>query len=91
MSFNRLCVSGKGERVLGSIEDSVNESIQPLEDCIKKHGGGLITATKSNTDNTRIYQTKITRKQKWQEKQTVWINKQHLTRENLDMAKKAKP
>ena len=35
----------------------------------KKHGGTLITATRNNTDNTSINKTKITRKQKWEEKQ----------------------
>ena len=33
------------------------------------HGGRLVTATRNNTDNTRINRTEITRKQKWEEKQ----------------------
>ena len=31
---------------------------------IEKRGGRLITATRNNTDNTRIDRTKLTRKQK---------------------------
>ena len=62
-------VSRKEGRRLSSIEDSVDTSIQWLEDYIKKHGGGLITATRSNTDDTRPNRTEITRKQKWEEKQ----------------------
>ena len=41
-----------------------------LEDYIKKsRGGRLMTATRNNTDNISINKTKITRKQKWEEKQ----------------------
>ena len=50
---DRLYVSRKeGERGLASIEDSVDASIQRLEDYIEKHEGGLITAIRNNTDNT---------------------------------------
>ena len=60
---DRLYVSRKeGGRGLTSIEDSVDASIR-LEDYIEKRGGRLITATKSNTDNTMISRTTITRKQ----------------------------
>ena len=63
---DRLYVSRKeGGRGLTGIEDSVDASIQRLEDYIKKCGGSLITATRNNTDNTSINWTKITRKQKW--------------------------
>ena len=66
---NRLYVSRKeGGRGLASIEDSVDVSIQRLEDYIEKHGG-LITATKNNTDNTIDNRMTKTRKQKWEEKQ----------------------
>ena len=37
---------------LVSIEDSVGASIQRLEDYIEKYERGLITAIRSNTDNT---------------------------------------
>ena len=59
----------EGKRGLASIEDSVDASIQQLEDYIEKHRGRLITAKRNNTDNTRISRTTITRKQKWEEKQ----------------------
>ena len=50
-------------------EDSVDVSIQRIEDYIKKRGGRLITATRNNTDNMRTNRTTINRKQKWKEKQ----------------------
>ena len=53
---------------LAIIEDSVDASIQQLEDYIKKHKGGLITATGNNTDNTKTNRMAITRKQKLEEK-----------------------
>ena len=60
---DRLYISRKeGGRGLASIEDSVDESIQRLEDCIEKHEGGLITAIINNSDNT-IDNRMTTRKQ----------------------------
>ena len=48
-----LYVSRKeGGRGLASIEDSVDTSIQRLEDYIEKHERGLFTAIRNNTDNT---------------------------------------
>ena len=65
--IDRLYVSRKeGERKLDGIKDSVNASIQLLEDYIKKKGARMITATRNNTGNTSINKTKITRKQKWE-------------------------
>ena len=50
---DRLYVPRKeGGRVLASIEDSVDTSIQRLEDYIEKHERRLITALKNNTNNT---------------------------------------
>ena len=50
---DRLYVSRKeGERGLTSIEDSIDASIQKLEDYIEKHERGLITAIRNDTDNT---------------------------------------
>ena len=67
---DRLYVSRKGaERGLASIQDSVDASIQWLEDWIKKHRGRQIIATRNNTENTSINRTKIIRKQKWEGKQ----------------------
>ena len=67
--IDRLYVSRKEGRGLTSTEDSVDASIQRLEDYIEKHGERLITATRNNTDNTRTNRTTITRNQKWKEKQ----------------------
>ena len=67
---DRLYVSRKeGGRGLASIEDSVDASIQRLEDYIKKYEGRLITATRNDTDNTMASRMTITRKQKWEERQ----------------------
>ena len=67
---DRLYVSRKeGGRGLASIEDSVDTSIQRLEDYIQKHEGGLITATRNDTENTMNNRIAITWKQKWEGKQ----------------------
>ena len=67
---DRLYVSRKkGGRVLISIEDCVDASIQRLEDFKEKRGEGLITVTRNNTDITKTNWTTITRKQKREEKQ----------------------
>ena len=60
----------KGGRGLASTQDSVDTLIQRLEDYIKKYSGRLVTVTSNNTDNTSINRTKITRKQRWEEKQS---------------------
>ena len=50
---DRLYVPRKeGGRGLASIEDSLDTSIQRLEDYKEKHERGLITATRNNTDNS---------------------------------------
>ena len=59
----------KGGRGLASIEDSVDASIQWLEDYIEKHERGLITAIRNDTDNTIDERMTTTRKQKREEKQ----------------------
>ena len=67
---DRLYVSRKeGGRGLARIEDSVDASIQRLDDNIQKHDGGLITAIRNDTDNTMNNRMTITRKQKWEGKQ----------------------
>ena len=67
--INRLYVSRKERgRGLASLEDSVDASIQRLEDYIVKHERGLITAIRNDTDKIDDRMT-ITRKQKWEEKQ----------------------
>ena len=66
----KLYVSKKeGERGLVSIEDTVDASIQRLEDYIEKHERGQITAIRNDTDNTVDDRMTTTRKQKWEEKQ----------------------
>ena len=67
---DRLYVPRKeGGRGLASIEDSVDTSIQRLEDYIEKQERGLIMVIRNNTDNTINYRMTKTRKQKWEEKQ----------------------
>ena len=67
---DRLNVSTEeGGRGLNSNGDSVDTTMQRLDDYREKRRGTLITATKNNTDNTRTNKTEIIRKQKWQEKQ----------------------
>ena len=66
---DRLYVSRKEwGRGLDSIEDTVDASIQRLEDYIQKHDGGMITAIWNDNDNTMDNRMTISRKQKWEEK-----------------------
>ena len=53
-------------------KDSTDASIQRFEDYIEKRRGKLITATRNNTDNTRINRIKVTGKQKMGRKTTLW-------------------
>ena len=94
---DRQYVSKKeGGRGLASIEDSVDASIQWVDD-IEKHEGGLITTTKNDPDNTKTKKMATTR-QKWEqkplygrfkrlisnishEKTWTWLRKWHLMRE----------
>ena len=63
---DRLYVSRKeGGRGLARIEDSVDASIQQLEDYIEKHERRLITTIRNDTDNTIDERMTTTRKQKW--------------------------
>ena len=56
------------KRRMKSIEHCVDASIQRLKDYTEKRRGRLFTATRNNTDNTRINRITVTRK-KWEEKQ----------------------
>ena len=68
--IDRLYVYRKqGERGFASIEDTVDASIQRLEDYIEKHERGLITTIRVDTDNTINERMTTTRKQKWEGKQ----------------------
>ena len=59
----------EGGRERASVEDSVDTSIQRLEDYIEKHERGLVTAIRNNTNNTIDNRMTKTRKQKWERKQ----------------------
>ena len=95
---DRLYVSRKeGERGLASIKDSVDASIQRLEDYIEKHERGLITAIRNDTDNTIDDRITTTRKQKWGKNNSMaalnvwtWVRKGNLKRrtESLQIAVK---
>ena len=69
---DRLYVARKeGGRGLASIEDTVDASIQRLEDYIEKHEQGLITTIRNDTDNTINERMTTTRKQKWKENNSM--------------------
>ena len=73
---DRQYVSRKeGGRGLASIEDSVDASIQRLEDYIQKQDGGLISAIRNDSDNTMDNRMTITRKQKWEGRQLYGLFK----------------
>ena len=60
---DRLYVSIKeGRKGLTSIEDSVDASMQKLEDYKEKRGERLVTVIRNNTDNTKTSRTTRTRK-----------------------------
>ena len=61
---DRLYVKKRLGRGLTSIEDSIDASIQRVEDYTEKREGILITATRNNTDDTRVSKMEISRKQK---------------------------
>ena len=65
---DRLYVPRKGGRGLASIEDSVDASIQQLEDYIEKHERELITDIRNDTDSTIDDRMTTTRKQKREKK-----------------------
>ena len=68
----KVCVSRKErERGLASFDDSIDALIQRLGNDIEKRGERLITATINISDDTRITRTKITRKQKWKENNSM--------------------
>ena len=67
-SWQAICIKKEGGKGLASIEDSVDASIERLEDHIEKHEGGLITAIRNDSDNITDYRV-ITKKQIWKEKQ----------------------
>ena len=69
---DRLYVSRKeGGRGLASIGDSIDASIQRLEDYIEKHERRLITTIRNDTDNTIDDRMTTTRKQKWEKNNSM--------------------
>ena len=69
---DRLYVSRKeGGRGLASIEDSFDTSIHRLENYIQKPEGGLIAATRHETDKTMNNRMKITRKKNGKENNSM--------------------
>ena len=67
---DRLYVSRKeGGGGLAGIEDTVDASIQRLEDYIEKHERGLIITIRIDADNTIKERMTTTWKQKWEGKQ----------------------
>ena len=71
-NIDRLYVSRKqGGRGLASIEDTVDASIQRLEDYIEKHERGLITTIRVDTDNT-IDERMTKTREKMGRKTTLW-------------------
>ena len=92
---DRLYVSRKeGGRGFASIEDTVDASIQRLEDYIEKHERGLITTIRNDTDNTIDERVTTPRKQKWERKQLYGRFKRLINnishQKNLDLTKKRK-
>ena len=63
-----ICLQKEGGRGLDSIEDSIDASIQRLEDYIEKQERGLITAIRNDMDNTIDDRITTTRKQKYEGK-----------------------
>ena len=59
-----------------NIEDSIDSTMRGLENYNEKREKRLISVTISSTDNVRTNQTKITKKQKWEEKQLYGYFKQ---------------
>ena len=66
---DRLYVSRKDRRGLACIEDTVDASIQRLEDYIEKRERRQITTIRNDTDNTIEERMTTIRKQKWERKQ----------------------
>ena len=71
---SRLYVSRMEEGSgLASIGDSIDASIQRHENYIEKHEGGLITATKNDTDNTKTNKMTIIRKQNGKKNKSMGV------------------
>ena len=95
-NVDKLCVSRKeGGRRLASIEVSVDASIQPLKDYIKKAPRKTDNCDQKQYRQHKHQQNKNNQKTIMGRKTTIETiqatDKRNLTRENMDMAKKEKP
>ena len=74
MTLTDYMYQGKeGGRGFASIEESVETSIQLLQDYIQKHDGGLVKDIRNDTVNTMDKRMAITRKQKWGENRSMGV------------------
>ena len=83
-----MCLEKKKEEDLPALKIALTPRYNDSETRQKSCEGRLITAIKNNIDNTRIYRTNVTRKQKWKKNSCMDISS---TQVNLDVAKKMKP
>ena len=89
-------LENREEEDLPASKDTIDASIQRLEDYIEKHERGPITTIGVDTDNAINERMTTTRKQKWEGKPLYGhfkaSNKQHLTpRKPGPWPKKRKP
>ena len=63
----------EGGRGLARTEDSVETSLQQLEDYTEKRGERMITASRNNADNTKTKRMTMTKKQKWEENNFIGV------------------
>ena len=89
-----VCVKKRGGRGLANIQDNVDALIQRPEDYKNKVPKKTDFSNKKQYRRYKHQQNKNNQK-KMARKTTLWTfyatNKRHLTRENVDVAKKEKP
>ena len=64
-----MCQEEREEEDLPALKTALTPQYNDNKDYIEKRRRRLITATRNNTNDTRISRTTITRKQKWEDKQ----------------------
>ena len=93
--IDKLHVSRKEGRGLATIEDCVDASMQQQEDFMKKARWKTDCSHQKQFRQWKQRQYENNQKTKIVRETNVWksraINKQNLTRQNLDIAKKWKP
>ena len=70
----RYVLRREGERGLASIKNSIDISIQRLEDYIEKCEGRLITGTRNNTNDTWTSRTTITENKSGKKKNSMDVS-----------------